>query len=166
MTTDELIYTTARGGSPMNPGLPAALAYLLVAQAKHETGNFTSNFYRKYNNLFGYSYVPGAAYQSGPGTVADNGQPIAAYSSPEKSVYELIDWLYRRRSEGKMPDFNTIIDADQYARLLKSAGYYGDTVENYAAGLKRFFLDNPAAASAGGFGMVALVVWLVWRFGK
>ena len=166
MGVSEMIYQTARAGSPKSPGLPAALSWLLVAQAKHETGNFTSNFFRKYNNLFGYSYVPGAVYQSGPGTVADNGQPIAAYSSPEKSVYELIDWLHRRRNEGKLPDFNTIISPDQYAQLLKNAGYYGDTVSNYAAGLKRFFLDNPTLVSGGGFGLVLIVVALIYAAQK
>src|SRR5690606_15282265 len=115
------------------------------------------------NNPIGYSYVRGAAYQFGPGRVADNGQPIAAYRPLENSVYELIDWLYRRRSEGKMPDFNTIIDADQYARLLKSAGYYGDTVENYAAGLKRFFLDNPVASTGGGLLILAIVLSFIFR---
>lgn len=165
MTTAELIYKTARSGSPVNPGLPSALSYLLVAQAKHETGNFTSNFFKKYNNLFGYSYA-GSVYQSGAGSVADNGKEIGSYADPQDSIYEMIDWLYRRRKEGKLPDFKTIVAPDQYAQLLKSNNYYGDSVNNYAAGLKRFFLDNPAAGSLVGFAVVGVVVWLIWRKGK
>ena len=165
MAADELIYQTARAGSPVNPGLPAALAYLLVAQAKHETGNFTSKFFKQYNNAFGYTYVPGARYQSGGGTIADNGQPIAQYPGVKESVYEIIDWIYRRRSEGKFPnDLTTITTPEQYGQLLKNSGYYGDTLQNYVNGLKKFFLSNPAAAAgAGGLALIAagLITWLI-----
>lgn len=165
MAADEIIYQTARAGSPVNPGLPAALSYLLVAQAKHETGNFTSNFFKKYNNAFGYAYVSGGKYQSGPGTTADNGQPIAAYPDVKSSVYEIIDWIYRRRKEGKFPqDLSTITTPEQYSKLLKDSGYYGDTMANYLNGLKKFFLSNPVAAASTGAGVLliaALVIYLV-----
>lgn len=154
---DNLIYSTARGGSPVNPGLPASLAYLLVSQARHETGNYTSNFFRTNNNLFGYSYS-GSRYQSGAGGVADNGQKIASYASLKDSVYELVDWIYRRRAENKFPALETIQYPEQYAALLKGAGYYGDTLQNYTAGLKSFFLENPAITSGAGLiGVIALV---------
>lgn len=165
MAADEIIYQTARAGSPVNPGLPAALSYLLVAQAKHETGNFTSNFFKRYNNAFGYTYVPGGKYQSGAGTTADNGQPIAAYPDVKSSTYEIIDWIYRRRAEGKFPsDLSTVTTPEQYATLLKNSGYYGDTLQNYLKGLKNFFSNNPAAAAgAGGLLLIAgaLAVWLL-----
>lgn len=167
MSYDSVIYNTARAGSPVNPGLPAALSYLLVAQAKHETGNFTSNFFRNYNNAFGYSYVPGGRYQSGPGTLADNGKEIAVYPDVKNSVYELIDWIYRRQKERKFPaDLSTIVTPEQYAALLKSAGYYGDTLVNYTNGLKKFFLDSPVAA--GGLSLmtisiIILAIYLVKR---
>lgn len=162
MSVAELIYQTARTGSPKNPGLPVALSWLLVAQARHETDNFTSNFYRNYNNLFGYSYVPGAAYQSGPGTVADNGQPIASYPYLKNSVYELIDWIYRRQKENKFPaDLSTIVSPEQYAQLLKSSGYYGDTLENYTAGLKRFFLENKTGVSIASVLFVAGLLYFL-----
>lgn len=164
--TDNLVYSVARSGTPVNPGLPASLAYLLVSQARHETGDYTSNFFRNNNNLFGYSYVPGARYQSGGGGIADNGQQIANYSSLKDSVYEIVDWIYRRRSEGKFPALETIQAPEQYAALLKGAGYYGDKVENYTAGLKRFFLLNPALVTGGGLGIaiaLAVVIYLMFR---
>mgnify|MGYP001619310353 CR=1 FL=1 len=167
MAADELIYQTARAGSPVNPGLPAALSYLLVAQAKHETGNFTSNFYKKYNNAFGYSYVSGGKYQTGPGSIADNGQPIASYPNVKSSVYEIIDWIYRRRAEGKFPqDLTTITTPEQYATLLKQSGYYGDTLNNYLNGLKKFFLSNPVATAAGGTGLLLIAGILVYLYIK
>lgn len=149
MTIDELIYKTARAGTNNNPGLPPALAALVVAQAKHETGNFTSNFFKRYNNAFGYSYYPASPYQIGAGTVADNGLKIAAYAAVQDSVKELIDWLYRRVNDGKFPALDTITTPEKYAGLLKSAGYYGDTLQNYTAGLKRFFFEHKTVAGAG-----------------
>lgn len=161
--TDNLIYSVARSGSPVNPGLPASLSYLLVAQARHETGNYTSNFFKYNNNLFGYSYVPGGRYQSGPGNIADNGQPIASYPDLKSSVYELIDWIYRRQKEGKFPVLSEVVSPDQYAALLKSSGYFTDSVSNYAAGLKRFFLNNPVAATGGGLLILAIVLSFIFR---
>lgn len=136
----ERIFSAATGGTNTNPGLPNNLAALLVAQSQLETGNFTSNFFKNYNNAFGYSYTPLSIYQTGSGTLADNGQPIASYSSIEQSTREIIDWIYRRVKEGKFPsDLRTITTPDQYAALLKNAGYYQDSLANYTAGLKKFF---------------------------
>ena len=163
MSYDSIIYNIARAGSPVNPGLPAALSYLLVAQAKHETGNFTSNFFKNYNNAFGYSYVPGGKYQTGGGILADNGLRIASYPDIKSSVYEIIDWIYRRQKEGKFPvDLNSIVTPEQYAELLKSAGYYGDTLVNYTNGLKKFFLTNPVAAGGLSLMTVSIIILAIY----
>lgn len=165
MSVSELIYNVARSGSPFNPGLPDTLARLVVSQAQHETGNFTSNFFRSYNNAFGYSAIAGARYQSGAGSLADNGKPIAVYPSLENSVYEIIDWIYRRRNEGKFPALDTITTPDQYAALLKQSGYYGDTVVNYAAGLKRWFSQNPVKTSLAAVFIAASLVVIILQKG-
>jgi len=166
MSNEDRIFNQALKGTGNNPGLPPVLSSLLVAQAAHETGNFTSNFFTKYNNAFGYSYVPGGSYQVAAGTVADNGQPIAVYRSIEDSTKEVIDWIYRRVKEGKFPaDLFTITTPDQYAQLLKAANYYGDTLQNYAAGLNRFFtavqsqLEKPPAKA---FTLIALGLLFYW----
>lgn len=170
MTVEDRIFNQAIKGTENNPGLPPVLSSLLVAQSAHETGNFTSNFFKNYNNAFGYSYVPNGKYQSGAGTVADNGKPIAAYASIEDSTKEIIDWIYRRVKEGKFPaDLFTITTPDQYAQLLKGANYFGDTLQNYAAGLKRFFtavqseLEKPPAKI---FTLIALGLLFYWILKK
>jgi hypothetical protein len=148
------IFTQARKGTPVNPrGVPIAVANFLATQAMHESGKFTSNAFVKHNNLFGYTYS-GSRYQTGPGLIADNGKPVAAYATLEDSVKELVDWLYRRVRDGKFPPLDTFRDTDQdlerYAELLKAAGYYGDSLQNYYAGLKRFFQKiTPGAGSVG-----------------
>lgn len=140
-------------------GLPDLLSAFIVAQAKHETGNFTSNAFTRYNNAFGYSYT-GSKYQTGKGLIADNGQPVAAYASVKDSTFEIADWIGRRVGEGKFPiDLNTIRTPDQYAQLLKAAGYYGDTVANYSNGLRYWFesLDLKNIAVVGGGGLLIVV---------
>ena len=145
---------------------------LLVAQAKHETGNFTSNGFRLGNNAFGYSYVRGGAWQlPTPGRIADNGQPLAQYASVEDSTREVVDWIYRRVREGKFPsDLASITSPDKYALLLKQSGYYGDTLQNYSSGLRRFLADLVPEAVRDNPGATLLLTvlggFIAWRLLK
>lgn len=163
--TDQLIYDTAR-----SDGMPEMLAVFIVAQARHETGNYTSRFFTQYKNAFGYSYVRGAKWQlPDPGPVADNGQGIATYSMVQNSVHELTDWIKRRQVAGVFPaNLNAITSPEQYASLLKQASYFGAPLELYAAALRRhveqlgeFVKDNGAA-----FAIAAAVVLLLMKYGK
>lgn len=166
MSNSQLIYDYA-----INAGIPTNLAALLVAQARHETGDFTSKFFQVYNNAFGYSYVPGGKWQNPvPGSIADNGKPIAAYTSLQNSVGEIADWLRRRVAEGKFPALVSISTPDQYAKLLKDAGYYGDTLSNYAAGLKRFYksasefvVDNTGLIVVSSFVLAGITYYIMQR---
>lgn len=158
----DVIRAQALQGTPNNPGVPAALAELLVAQSKHETGNYTSNLFRSYNNAFGYSFYSGSDYQTGPGSIADNGQPIAAYASVNDSTMEMVDWLYRRYRQGKIPALTSITTPEQYAAALKSANYYGDSYDNYLAGLKRFIAPL-AVVSGVGLLAAAVVLFILYK---
>jgi len=62
MNYDQLIYDAALKG-----GFNPTSAKLVVAQAKHETCNYTSNVFKKNNNLFGMKFV---------------GQPLAKRGTP------------------------------------------------------------------------------------
>jgi hypothetical protein len=162
MNAADLIFTTALNGTPYNKGVPSALAQLIVAQARHETNNFTSNLFRKYNNAFGYSYYAGSNYQIGPGSVADNGQQIAAYADPAQSTREMVDWLYRRYRQGRFPELETVTGPEQYAAALKDAGYYGDTLANYSAGLRRWFAPIVTVVGVN-FIVAAAVLFYIFR---
>ncbi|HMG11403.1 MAG TPA: glucosaminidase domain-containing protein, partial [Mucilaginibacter sp.] len=129
-------------------GLPPVLSQLLAAQAQHETGNFSSNFFVKYKNAFGYSRDTRSQYQIGGGTIADNGTAIGAYVSVADSTREIVDWIYRRVKEGKFPaNLDMIQTPEEYALLLKNAGYYTDTLTNYVRGLKLFFGSTAGAGT-------------------
>lgn len=136
MTTEQLIYNTAA-----KDGMPSTLASLLVDQSQWETGNYQHRFFTVGNNAFGYSYNPDSKWQldkGGPN--ADNGVPIAQYASVENSVHEITDWIKRRQKDGKFPADLTMITApDQYAQLLKSAGYYQAEESIYSNGLAAYF---------------------------
>jgi uncharacterized FlgJ-related protein len=129
-----LIYATA-----MNDGMPDQLARLILAQAKHETDDFTSNAFIKNNNCFGYKYVPGGKWQTGAGITSTEKDPYAKYKTIEDSVHELTDWIKRRQFGKKFPaDLNEIKKPVDYATLLKNCGYFGDTLHNYIQGLQYF----------------------------
>lgn len=131
------IYNQALAGSDNNPGLPAALASFLVGQSANETAGWTSNFFVNNNNGFGYSCSSSSQYQDGCSAGnADNGVQVGNYDSVEDSTKEIVDWIYRRQSDGSFPsDLTTITTADQYATLLKNAGYYQSAESSYAANI-------------------------------
>lgn len=141
MTTEQKIFSTA-----LQDGMPELLSRFIVAQAKHETGNFTHKFFTIGNNAFGYEYVSGSKWQLDKGgTNADNGIPIAQYAIVENSVHELTDWIKRRQHEGKFPsNLANIQNSDDYAFLLRNAGYYTAPYTTYADRLAYWLNQLPA----------------------
>lgn len=163
-TIAQHIFNQAVAGSPFNPGVPVALANLIVSQAKHETENFTSNAFRINNNAVGYKRYIGSRYQLSGGITSSEGDPYGHYGSYQDSIKELIDWLYRRQREGIFPALTTIKTADQYGAALKNAQYFGDTAANYTAALKRWFKEYGPAAAGIGIGAALVVAGLVYLY--
>lgn len=156
------IYKAAREGTPVNPGLPKALAALVVSQAAHETGNFTSPIFKENNNIGGYTWK-GSRYQVRPGRIADNGEPVGHYATIEDSVKEIVDWIYRRRAEGKFPaDLSIIADPLSYAQLLKNSGYFTDALVNYVNGLKKWAFTPKVGFSLLGLLAAVGAGWYVY----
>lgn len=174
-TIESRIFTAAKSGTSVNKGVPDQLAKLIVSQTKHETATvvngtlqpYTSNAFTLNNNAIGYKYV-GSRYQVGPGIRSSEGDNFGDYADYTDSVKELIDWIYRRQTQGLFPaDLSNIKTADQYAQLLKSAGYYGDNQYNYAAGLHRWFKANvKEVAAVGGMLLLGVAGYLVWHWKK
>lgn len=163
MSTENLIYNTARAD-----GMPEVLSALLVAQAKHETGNFTHRFFTKGKNAFGYSYVSGAKWQlPDPGGIADNGAGIAQYASIQNSVHEITDWIKRRQKEGRFPaDLREITTPDQYAALLKKLNYYGAPESLYRDALRRWYESLTLTDGVTMLSVVVVVALMVYGLKK
>jgi uncharacterized FlgJ-related protein len=146
MSYEGIIYTEC-----IRNGMPVNLAFLIVAQAKHETANFTSNVFKSCNNAFGYKYV-GQALATGSCNAARDGGVFAKYASIKDSTTEICLWIKRRQKEGKFPkDLTTIKTAEQYATLLKQSTYYMEPISEYAGGILRWLKDKIIVTNALGF---------------
>lgn len=136
MTTknyQQLVFDTAKAC-----GLNDEQARLIVAQAQHESADFTSHVFNTDNNLFGMKVpsVRSKKYIAGPSKIiraSEGATPYAHYDSVSNSVKDLIlSWHAYNKT-----DWTKIHTAEQYAAYLKSKGYYGDSEENYYTALVR-----------------------------
>jgi len=154
----ESIYNEARAA-----GMPVTLANLIVAQARHETADFTSNVFKSCNNAFGYKYA-GQSLPVRPCVNSPEGNSYASYPAVADSVQELTAWIKRRQSEGKFPaNLSEITTAEKYAELLKAAGFYGDPVSVYTSGLKRFAVNYGPAIGFGSLVIIGFAFFLYSR---
>jgi flagellum-specific peptidoglycan hydrolase FlgJ len=125
-TKDEEIFRTV-----IENGYDSMMAKLLVAQSRHETGNYKSRLARLANNMFGMQ-KPRRSHTRAIGTAWAEGRPnYAKYGSIEDSTLDVLDLLKRRNCPF---NFKTTYE---YAKWLKSKGYYEDSLENYSRALKR-----------------------------
>ena len=116
-------------------GLGSDLARLITAQARLESGDYSSNVFNRDNNLFGYKYVGQSGATQGTAAPASEGGYYAHYATIADSVNELVGWLIRRQNQGLF-DISNLTTPEAYASALKSGGYFGISAAEYAAGLK------------------------------
>ena len=151
---DNLIYTTLK-----EYRFPDQLSKLIVAQAKHESANYTSKVFKENNNLFGYKFVGQSLASKGTKAPANEGDYYAKYKSVKDSVLELIKWIQRRQKENKFPaDLSTITTPGQYAQLLKQSGYYGDKVTTYTNALTKWLKTVSVTAAGASAGLIIGIV--------
>lgn len=100
---------------------------LIYAQLSHETGGFTSELATKHHNYGGVTQTtPNGLDQP------DGSNYYMNFDSDEDFVNYMAGYLYKYKENGL---FNAY-DARSYANALKQGGYFGDDVENYAAGMQ------------------------------
>lgn len=151
---DTLIYTAARGA-----GVPDAVARIIAAQARHETGNYTSRVFKADNNAFGYKFVGQSNAVPGTKAPANEGPtPYARYKSVQDSVIEMVNWLKRRQREGKLK-IAELTTPEKYAAALKQSGYYGAPESLYATAVARH-LKSLAITTGGAIATALLAVGL------
>ena len=111
-----------------------ALYPYVVAQAKLETANFTSNVFLKNKNYFGMKMPrvrPTVAIAGGLKAPSNEGAtPYANYASESDSVTDLMLWF----DYTKFP--TSVNSVDDYARELKKRNFFGSTEISYVKNLK------------------------------
>jgi hypothetical protein len=101
------------------------LVPFIIAQAKHETGNFTSNLFRNHNNMFGMKVpVKRKSFR--------NGETESGFSTFESTTDSARDFLEYLRSV----NFPKNVDSFQYVAALKNRRYFEDTFGNYLKGVQ------------------------------
>lgn len=104
------------------------MAPLIVAQAKHETNNFTSHVFKKHRNAFG---MKEACHRKQLGTQEPN-STYRTYKSIAQSAKDLV-LLYEHNNLN--PNINT---AHWFAEELRNDGYYTADIDQYSNGIDRF----------------------------
>lgn len=109
--------------------LPAEWIY---SQWVHETGDFTSELCRDYNNLGGLTQF---AVNNLP--QPDGSLYYMEFATPENYADYFGYYLTLYRENGIYEAENIL----EYATALKEGGYFGDTIENYVAGMESAYAD-------------------------
>lgn len=130
MTIDEQIYIAA-----LKAGFDPSAAKLIVAQARHETGNYSSFQFRNNNNLFGMKFVNQPLATKG--NKSPEGDFYAKYPNVAASVQDLVNRNYKISRGGvSFEDLRKVSDTTDFAQKLKKRGYYTASVGEYERGLK------------------------------
>lgn len=116
---DQIIYDVCRVNKCSD-----ALSRLIIAQAMHETANFTSGLARDDNNYFGMkvpkyrktNYIFGPSVKHNPPSNEGRGK-YASYLTIANSVCDLLNWLSYK---GFNFDIKT---ADEYCKFLINHAY-------------------------------------------
>ena len=142
---DQLIYNTA-----IKQGFKPTAAKLIVAQARFESADYTSNVFKNNLNTSGMKFIGQSLATRGTlapknersascqaGGTCRNSDHYAKFRNVQDSANDKIVRLYSITKGGVTPEqLKNVKDADEFASLLKKRGYYGDKESIYAAGLK------------------------------
>jgi uncharacterized FlgJ-related protein len=137
---DQAIYNTA-----IEQGFNPITAKLIVAQARFESADYTSNVFKLNNNTSGIKFigqpnaVRGSLAPSNERTCNGgcNGDYYAKFNTIQDSINDKIVRLYNINMRGVSPQqLKNSTDSTGFANLLKQRGYYGSSASEYAAGLK------------------------------
>ena len=103
-----------------------ALLSYIVAHAKLESANFTSNVYKTDNNMFGMK----VGSSGKPGLMSPEGDHYRHYENDAESLRGLLEWFDYK----KFP--LAVASSDQYAQELKDRGYFTSGLTSYQQNLK------------------------------
>ena len=108
-------------------GVGEVLSQIILAQAKHESGNFTSVIFEENWNPFGMKQA-----RVRQNTAIGTNRGHAVYLSLYDAV---LDYVYYMRARN-IPFQGESVNS--YVMILKSKGYFEDGYNNYARGVRKF----------------------------
>lgn len=143
MDIDQSIYNTA-----IEEGFSPTSAKLIVAQARYESGHYTSDVFKANNNMFGMKYVGQPLATKGTlappkelskscreSGICVNSDYYAKYSSVNNSAKDTIQRLYKITRNGiGFEQLRDVKDATEFANKLKTRNYFGFHNINTEAG--------------------------------
>jgi hypothetical protein len=112
-------------------GLEPFVVDLLVAQSKHESGNY-KNSLTKYNNVFARHYHKNDTFATSAGAKAEGHSRFAKYPNLRNATLSQISYLKRKQYSFKWKS------AYQFALELKSKRYYEAPIEVYTNALNKY----------------------------
>lgn len=124
-------------------------ALLIVAQARLESTDYSSNVFKNNYNAYGMKYIGQQLATRGTkapaselsasckaGGTCVNNDFYAKYTTPTDSARDVITRLYEKTRAGVTPEaLKKVKTAQQFADLLKKRSYFGVTAAQYASGL-------------------------------
>jgi len=145
MTNDQIIYNVA-----IRNGFTPVSAKLVVAQARFESADYTSNVFKNNMNTSGMKYAGQPLATRGTlapyderssscrnSNICSNGDHYAKFKSVEDSAKDKIERNFAKTMGGVTPDqLKNVKTPEEFANLLKKRSYYGSSESGYAAGLK------------------------------
>lgn len=142
---DQIIYDTA-----IKNGFSPTAAKLVVAQARFESADYSSNVFKNNLNTSGMKYIgqrlatrgtlaPANERSAGcrAGGSCANSDHYAKFASVADSASDKIDRLFNKTMGGVTPEqLKNAKTPDEFAALLKRRRYYGSSESEYANGLR------------------------------
>ena len=168
MTLDQQIYDTA-----IKNGFNPIAAKLIVAQARFESADYTSNVFKQNNNTSGIKFVgqPNAVQ----GTLSPEGNYYAKFNTIQDAINDKIVRIYNLTMKGVTPQqLKDSTDAIDFANKLKQRDYFGSSASEYASGLKakllkinvlEFITKNKVPLTLG-IGVILIGAGIYYKFVK
>lgn len=142
---DQLIYDVA-----IKNGFKPSAAKMVVAQARFESADYTSNVFKNNLNTSGMKYIGQPLATRGTLApvsersakcvregVCSNRDYYAKFASVSDSAKDKIERNFSKTIKGVTPEqLKNAQTPEEFARLLKQRGYYQDKETTYANGLK------------------------------
>lgn len=119
---EDVILTTLR-----QHGISEELSLIILAQAKHETGNFASDIFWENNNAFGLKQP-----RKRPTTCIGTNRGHGVYKSLRDNVTDYVLWMQM----AGIPYYED--NVWRYVSLLKKKRYFEDDLYRYYRGVKHF----------------------------